>query len=104
MNIGLTTKQTLIFTSWAIMLQVYPVLYTAFALYPESTLARQAQHSPLIPEPITWCQAPETWWWLVKEISWLVFTEPQLNFKPEVGEKVGVDIRCDMPENLSKGP
>jgi hypothetical protein len=41
----------------AIMLPVYPVLYTVFALYPESTLARQAQPTPLIPDPIAWCQA-----------------------------------------------
>jgi hypothetical protein len=52
-----------------IMLPVYPVLYTAFALYPESILARNTQPSPLIPPPITWRQAPETWWKLLSEIS-----------------------------------
>jgi hypothetical protein len=81
----------------AIMLPVYPALYTYFALYPDSVLARQAQPSPLIPAPITWHQAPETWWWLVKEISWLVLTEPQLDFRPGVGQKVEVDRRCELP-------
>jgi hypothetical protein len=80
----------------AIMLPVYPALYTAFALFPDSALACQAQPSPLIPDPITWSQAPETWWWLVKEISWLVLTEPQLDFTPGVGQKVEVDRRCDI--------
>jgi hypothetical protein len=80
-----------------IMLPVYPVLYTTFALYPENALARQAQPSPLIPDPITWRQVPETWWWLVKEVSWLVLTEPQLDFKPGVGQKVGVNNHCEIP-------
>jgi hypothetical protein len=80
-----------------IMLPVYPALYTAFALFPDSVLARNAQPSPLIPDPITWHQAPETWWWLVKEISWLVLTEPQLDFRPGVGQKVRVDRRCEIP-------
>jgi hypothetical protein len=79
-----------------IMLPVYPALYTAFALFPDSVLARNAQPSPLIPPPITWSQVPETWWCLVKEISWLVLTEPQLDFKPGVGQKVGVDRRCEI--------
>jgi hypothetical protein len=87
----------------AIMLPVYPVLYTAFALYPDSTLARQAQPSPLIPNPITWNQVPETWWWLVKEISWLVFTESQLNFTPEVGQKVRVKNHCEIPMDWLEG-
>jgi hypothetical protein len=41
----------------AIMLPVYPAKYTAFAVFPDSALARQAQPSPLIPNPITgnWC-------------------------------------------------
>jgi hypothetical protein len=81
----------------AIMLPVYPAFYTSFALYPESTLARQAQPSPLIPDPITWRQGPETWWWLVKEISWLVLTEPQLDFTPGVGQKVGLNNSCEIP-------
>jgi hypothetical protein len=40
-----------------IMLPVYPAKYTAFAVFPDSALARQAQPSPLIPNPITgnWC-------------------------------------------------
>jgi hypothetical protein len=80
-----------------IMLPVYPALYTSFALYPESALARQAQPSPLIPNPITWQQLPATWWWLVKEISWLVITEPQLDFTPGVGQKVEVESRCEIP-------
>jgi hypothetical protein len=80
-----------------IMLPVYPALYTTFALYPESSLARNAQPSPLIPDKIAWRQVPETWWWLVKEVSWLVLTEPQLDFKPGVGQKVGVNRNCDLP-------
>jgi hypothetical protein len=36
-----------------IMLPVYPAKYTAFAVFPDSALARQAQPSPLIPDPIT---------------------------------------------------
>jgi hypothetical protein len=82
-----------------IMLPVYPALYTSFALYPETTLARQAQPSPLIPDPITWRQALETWWWLVKQISWLVLTEPQLDFKPGVGQKVRVNNHCEIPKD-----
>jgi hypothetical protein len=50
----------------------------------------------LIPDPITWQQVPGTWWWLVKEISWLVLTEPQLDFRPAVGQKVGVDRKCEI--------
>ena len=37
----------------AIMLPIYPALYTAFALFPDGALARQAQPSSLIPNPIT---------------------------------------------------
>jgi hypothetical protein len=36
-----------------IMLPVYPAKYNAFAVFPDSALARQAQPSPLIPNPIT---------------------------------------------------
>jgi hypothetical protein len=50
----------------------------------------------LIPDPITWRQAPETWWFLVKEVSWLVLTESQLDFRPGVGQKVGVDSSCEI--------
>jgi hypothetical protein len=87
-----------------IMLPFYPVLYTAFALNPDSALARNAQPSPLIPDSITWHQVPGTWWWLVKEISWLVLTEPQLDFKPGVGQKVGEDRRCDLPLDWTYKP
>jgi hypothetical protein len=83
-----------------IMLPVYPALYTTFAPYPASILARQAQPSPLIPDPIPWSHAPDTWWWLVKEISWLVLTEPQLDFKPGLGQKVEVDRRCELSLDL----
>jgi hypothetical protein len=81
----------------AIMLPLYPVLYTAIGLYPESALARHAQPSPLIPAPIGWREAPETWWRLVKEISWFVMTESQWNFMPSVGERVRVDERSTLP-------
>ena len=80
-----------------IVLPVYPVVYTYVALYPESNLARHTQPNPLIPKPITWQQAPETWWRLVKEISWLAFTQPQWDYTPAVGERVGVDWSCILP-------
>lgn len=58
----------------AIALPLYPVLYTYVALYPVSLLTRHIQPSRLIPEPITWQQAPKTWWRLVVDISLLAFT------------------------------
>jgi hypothetical protein len=57
----------------------------------------------LIPDPIAWRHVPETWWWLVKEISWLVFTESQLNFTPEVGQKVRVKNHCEIPMDWLEG-
>jgi hypothetical protein len=80
-----------------IALPVYPAVYTYIALYPESSLARQAQPSPLIPDPISWQEAPETWWRLVKEISWLAFTEPQWDYTPAVGQRVNIDSSCTLP-------
>ncbi len=64
----------------ALALPLYPVLYTYVALYPESNLARHTQPNPLIPNPITWQQAPETWQRLVRDISWRAFAEPQFEF------------------------
>jgi hypothetical protein len=55
-------------------LPLYPALYTYVSLYRESTLARHVQPGPLIPQPIQWRQAPETWWRLVEEVSTLAFT------------------------------
>ncbi len=81
----------------AIALPMYPALYTTAALFPESSLARHIQTSSLLPAPIPWQQAPETWWRLVKEISWLAFTQPQWDFTPAVGERVRVDEGCELP-------
>ncbi len=81
----------------ALALPVYPVLYTTAALFPESSLAQHTQASRLIPAPITWQQVPNTWWRLVREISWLAFTQPQWDFTPAVGERVRVDEGCQMP-------
>lgn len=80
----------------AIALPVYPALYTYVALNPESSLARHVQPSELIPRPIRWRQAPETWWRLVEEISILAFTQPQWIFTPAVGQRVGVDRECTL--------
>jgi hypothetical protein len=80
-----------------IVLPVYPVVYTFVALYPESNIARHTQPSPLIPNPIAWKQAPETWWKLVKEISWLAFTQPQWDYTPAIGQRVQVDNSCTLP-------
>ncbi len=68
-------------------------------LFPESSLATHIQPSPLIPEPISWKEAPETWWQLVKEISWLAFTEPQWDYTPAIGQRVRVDRACILPPN-----
>lgn len=81
----------------AIALPVYPVVYTYVAMFPESSLATHIQPSPLIPELTTWRDMPETWWQLVKEVSWLAFTEPQRNYIPAVGEKVNYDKQCTLP-------
>ena len=81
----------------AIALPVYPVVYTDVALFPESSLAHHTQPSPLIPDPISWKEAPETWWRLVKEISWLAFTEPQWDYTPAVGQMVNIDLQCVLP-------
>ena len=81
----------------AIALPVYPVVYTYVALFPESNLALHTQPSPLIPDPISWKEVPETWWRLVKEISWLAFTEPQWDYTPAVGQRVQIDISCSLP-------
>ena len=78
----------------AIALPVYPALYTYVALYPESSLARHVQPNPLVPQQIQWQQAPETWWRLVEEISILAFTQPQWDFTPAVGQRVGLDWNC----------
>jgi hypothetical protein len=86
----------------AIALPVYPALYTYVALFPESSLATHIQPNQLIPEPISWRQAPETWWQLVKEVSWLAFTEPQRNYTPEVGQRVRIDQWCNLPTILGK--
>ena len=80
-----------------IALPVYPAVYTYVALYPESSLAHHVQPNPLIPNPISWSEAPETWWQLVKEISWLAFTQPQMDYTPAVGQRVGVDQNCILP-------
>jgi hypothetical protein len=45
-----------------IMLPVYPAKYTAFAVFPDSALARQAQPSPLIHGLITWNRALDIYW------------------------------------------
>jgi hypothetical protein len=63
-------------------------------LYPESSLARHVQPSPLIPQQITWQEVPETWFRLVKEVSWLVFSEPLWDYTPAVGQRVRVDEGC----------
>ena len=81
----------------AIALPVYPVVYSYVALFPESSLARHTQPSPLIPDPISWKEAPETWWRLVKEITWLVFTEAQWDYTPVVGQRVQIDGSCSLP-------
>jgi hypothetical protein len=41
--------------------------------------------------------------WLVKEVSLLVITEPQLDFRPGVGQMVGVDNHCKLPLDWLKG-
>jgi|GEM_PF-1051139 len=81
----------------AVALPMYPLLYTYVALNPESSLARHIQPSPLVPEPITWRQAPETWWRLVEQISILAFTQPQWDYTPAVGQTVNLDPRCNLP-------
>ena len=73
---------------------MYPALYTYVALYPESSLARHIQPSPLLSEPITWRQAPETWWRLVEQISVLAFSQPQWDYTPAVGQRVRIDAKC----------
>lgn len=78
----------------AIALPLYPAAYTFVALYPQSVLANHVQPSRLIPEAISWRQAPETWWRLVVEVSLLAFTQPQWDFTPAVGERVRVDQGC----------
>jgi hypothetical protein len=78
----------------AIALPLYPAAYNFVALYPQSTLAQHVQPSRLIPDPIPWKKAPETWWRLVVEVSLLAFTQPQWDFTPAVGERVRVDQRC----------
>jgi hypothetical protein len=85
-----------------IALPMYPAVYIYVALYPESSLARHTQPSPLIPDPISWGEAPETWWRLVKEISWLAFTEPQWDYTPAVGQRVEVDQSCILPPFQAK--
>lgn len=77
-----------------VALQVYPILYTYVALYPESSLARHIQPSPLLPEPITWQQVPKTWWRLVERVSVLAFTQPQWDYTPAVGQRVRIDAKC----------
>jgi hypothetical protein len=81
----------------AIALPVYPAMYTYVALFPESSLARHIQPSSLIPESISLREIPDTWWQLVKEVSWLAFTEPQRDFTPVVGERVNTDQQCNLP-------
>lgn len=81
----------------AIALPVYPAVYTYVAIFPDSNLAHHTQPSPLIPDPISWKEAPETWWKLVKEISWMAFTEPQWDYTPEVGQKLRIDQHCVLP-------
>ena len=80
----------------AIGLPLYPALYTYLGLYPESSLARHVQPSPLIPEQITWQEVPETWFRLVQEVSWLVFTQPLWDYTPAPGQRVGVDEGCTL--------
>jgi len=81
----------------AIALPVYPIVYTYTALFPESSLATHLQPNPLIPESISWREAPETWWQLVKDVSWLAFTEPQLDYTPTMGHRAKVDESCKLP-------
>jgi hypothetical protein len=81
----------------SIALPVYPVIYTYVALFPDSSLATHTQPNPLIPEQISWKEVPDTWWQLVKEVSWLAFTEPQWDYKPMVGDRVKMDLTCSIP-------
>lgn len=76
---------------------MFPALYTYIGLYPESVLARHVQSNALIPQPIQWRQAPETWWRLVEEVSILAFTQPQRDYTPAVGQRVEVDWECTLP-------
>jgi hypothetical protein len=50
------------FTSFAIVVRLYPALYTYVGIYPESYLARHTQPDPSIPKEFGWSDAPDTWW------------------------------------------
>jgi hypothetical protein len=86
----------------AISLPVYPLIYTYVALYPDSYLAQHIQPSSLVPDPISLEQVPDTWWALVKEISWFAFTQPQWDYMPTVRERVKIDQSCILPSIQSK--
>ena len=88
-------RSRLIFLTIAV--PVYPIAYTYVALYPDSILSSHVQPDPRIPQRITWQKAPLTWWNLVKEFTWMAFTQPLMNYRPAVGQKVGIDRTCTLP-------
>jgi hypothetical protein len=81
----------------AIAVPLYPAIYTLAGLYPESGLARHVAPDPRRPARVAWRQAPETWWRLVVEFTWMAFTQPQWDFSPGMGERVRADYRCILP-------
>ena len=62
--------QQMHFTGYLIAVPVYPALYTAVGLWPESALARHTQPHPAIPKDVQIADAPATWWSLVEIVSW----------------------------------
>lgn len=80
----------------AIAVPLYPAVYTLAGLYPESGLARHIAPDPRRPARLTWRQAPETWWRLVVEFTWMAFTHPQWDIRPKIGDRVNIDKQCTL--------
>ena len=70
---------------WGMMLSlislgpIYSVVYTAVAIYPESTLAKMTASDPDIPngvEGAMWYEVPGIWWGVVERLSWTMLGKP----------------------------
>ena len=70
---------------WGMMLSltaigpIYSVVYTAVAIYPESTLAKLTASDPDIPKGVEgakWYEVPGIWWGVVERLSWTMLGKP----------------------------
>ena len=73
-----TKCQQMHLTGYAIAVPFYPFLYTYVGVNPDGFLASHTQPHPLIPEEVSWAEAPGVWWDLVEQVSWEAWVTPHI--------------------------